>query len=79
MLLFSGILAIQLDAQQQKVDSSVKEIILVFKTHFDIGYTDYAEAVVQKYSTTMPPCSGGMGPASGASSGVRESGHGGAP
>jgi hypothetical protein len=35
------------------VDSSVKEIILVFKTHFDIGYTDYAEAVVQKYSTTM--------------------------
>src|SRR4030095_13509794 len=38
---------------QQEVDTSVKEIILVFKTHFDIGYTDFAEAVVQKYSTTM--------------------------
>ena len=38
---------------QQQVDTSVKEIIIVFKTHFDIGYTDYAEAVVQQYSTSM--------------------------
>lgn len=38
---------------QQKVDDSVKEIIIVFKTHFDIGYTDYAESVVQQYSTSM--------------------------
>jgi hypothetical protein len=38
---------------QNQVDTSVREIILVFKTHFDIGYTDYAEAVVQKYSTSM--------------------------
>jgi hypothetical protein len=38
---------------QQPVDTSVKEIVIVFKTHFDIGYTDYAEAVVQKYSTSM--------------------------
>ncbi|WP_140939621.1 glycoside hydrolase family 38 N-terminal domain-containing protein [Sphingobacterium lumbrici] len=38
---------------QQQVDSSVKEIVVVFKTHFDIGYTDYAEAVVQQYSTSM--------------------------
>ncbi|MES2109080.1 MAG: hypothetical protein V4577_10050 [Bacteroidota bacterium] len=38
---------------QNKVDTSVREIVLVFKTHFDIGYTDYAEAVVQKYSTSM--------------------------
>lgn len=52
-LVLSGLLAIQVSAQQQKIDTSVKEIILVFKTHFDIGYTDYAEAVVQKYSTTM--------------------------
>ena len=52
-LVLSGLLSLQLNAQQQKVDSSVKEIILVFKTHFDIGYTDFAEAVVQKYSTTM--------------------------
>ncbi|MEZ2336344.1 hypothetical protein AB6735_11960 [Mucilaginibacter sp. RCC_168] len=38
---------------QTKVDTSIREIILVFKTHFDIGYTDFAEAVVQKYSTSM--------------------------
>lgn len=45
--------SLHLSAQQQQADTSVKEIILVFKTHFDIGYTDFAEAVVQKYSTTM--------------------------
>jgi len=32
---------------------SVREIIVVFKTHFDIGYTDLARNVVQKYRTTM--------------------------
>jgi alpha-mannosidase len=52
-LLFGSFLSLQLNAQQEKVDTSVREIILVFKTHFDIGYTDYAEAVVQKYSSTM--------------------------
>jgi alpha-mannosidase len=46
-------LCLNLDAQEENVDTSVKEIILVFKTHFDIGYTDFAEAVVQKYSSTM--------------------------
>jgi hypothetical protein len=48
-----ALFGLQLSAQSQQVDTSVKEIILVFKTHFDIGYTDFAEAVVQKYSTTM--------------------------
>lgn len=38
---------------QQQVDHAVEEIVIVFKTHFDIGYTDYAEAVVQQYSTSM--------------------------
>jgi len=52
-LVFGGFLSLHVSAQQQKVDTSVREIILVFKTHFDIGYTDYAEAVVQKYSSTM--------------------------
>lgn len=47
-LLFSSA---SLSAQQ--VDSTVSEIVIVFKTHFDIGYTDYAEAVVQQYSTSM--------------------------
>jgi hypothetical protein len=31
----------------------VKEIVVVFKTHFDIGYTAMASNVVQRYRTTM--------------------------
>jgi hypothetical protein len=31
----------------------VKEIVVVFKTHFDIGYTDMATNIVQRYRTTM--------------------------
>lgn len=31
----------------------VREVIVVFKTHFDIGYTDMARNVVQTYRTTM--------------------------
>src|SRR6266496_1059780 len=33
--------------------SAVHEIILVFKTHFDIGFTDMASNVVQRYRTSM--------------------------
>jgi alpha-mannosidase len=33
--------------------SHIKEVIVVFKTHFDIGYTDMASNVVTKYRTTM--------------------------
>src|SRR5437763_10846456 len=29
----------------------VKQIILVFKTHFDIGFTDLAKNVVERYRT----------------------------
>lgn len=32
---------------------NLREVIVVFKTHFDIGYTDLARNVVQQYSTTM--------------------------
>lgn len=31
----------------------VKKIILVFKTHFDIGFTDLAENVIQSYGSKM--------------------------
>src|ERR1035441_9466462 len=31
----------------------VREIVVVFKTHFDIGYTDMATNIVQKYRTKM--------------------------
>ncbi len=32
---------------------NVEEVIVVFKTHFDIGFTDLAKNVVQRYRTTM--------------------------
>jgi len=53
ILLFSFVVA-NLSAQQnEKPNLDVKEIIFVFKTHFDNGYTDMAESVINKYSTTM--------------------------
>ena len=33
--------------------AKVDQIIVVFKTHFDIGYTDMAKNVVERYRTTM--------------------------
>ena len=33
----------------------VKEVLLEFKTHLDIGYTDYAEKVVERYLTEFIP------------------------
>ncbi len=31
----------------------VQEVVVVFKTHFDIGYTDMASNIVRRYRTTM--------------------------
>ncbi|MCR4413094.1 MAG: hypothetical protein NUV77_11800, partial [Thermoguttaceae bacterium] len=31
----------------------VEEVIIAFKTHFDIGYTDMAANVVKRYRTAM--------------------------
>lgn len=31
----------------------VEDIIIVFKMHFDIGYTDWSESILQKYTTSM--------------------------
>jgi alpha-mannosidase len=33
--------------------AEVREVVITFKTHFDIGYTDLASNVVQRYRTTM--------------------------
>ncbi len=33
--------------------AEVREVVVTFKTHFDIGYTDLASNVVQRYRTTM--------------------------
>ena len=35
------------------VPSTLEEVIVVYKTHFDIGFTDMARNVVQAYRTTM--------------------------
>lgn len=38
---------------ERKGSPRLEEIILVFKTHFDIGYTDMAARVVERYQTSM--------------------------
>lgn len=48
---FSQIAAVEVDKGTQK--ESVEEVIIVFKMHFDIGYTDWAESILQKYATSM--------------------------
>jgi len=40
-------------AQELKPNPKLTDVIVVFKTHFDIGYTDYAESVVRKYGSSM--------------------------
>ena len=35
------------------VSAPVQEVVVVFKTHFDIGYTDMASNIVNRYRTTM--------------------------
>jgi hypothetical protein len=32
---------------------NVTDIVIVFKMHFDIGYTNWAESVLQEYSNEM--------------------------
>ncbi len=38
---------------QTRMDTGLKDLIIVFKTHFDNGYTDLSERVLDKYSTTL--------------------------
>ena len=33
----------------------IKEVLLIFKTHLDIGFTDYAENVVNAYMERFIP------------------------
>ncbi|MBI4325176.1 MAG: family 20 glycosylhydrolase, partial [Chloroflexi bacterium] len=40
-------------AAAELLPSQVEQVIIAFKTHFDIGYTDMASNVVQRYRTTM--------------------------
>lgn len=59
-VLFFSLLFFKLNAQIEAVktdggnsNSQVEDIVVVFKMHFDIGYTNLAEGVLQKYSTKM--------------------------
>ena len=52
--------SIKLNAQIEAVEvdkgtenSKVTDIVVVFKMHVDIGYTDWAEGVLQKYTGSM--------------------------
>ena len=47
----SQIAAVDVDKGTEK--SSVDEVVIVFKMHFDIGYTDWTESILQKYTTSM--------------------------
>ncbi len=51
LLLFS--IHFSLTAQPKPTQPKVKDVIVVFKTHFDIGYTDWAANVKHNYSNSM--------------------------
>ena len=41
------------DVDKGSVNQKVTDIIIVFKMHFDIGYTDWSEGILQKYKGEM--------------------------
>lgn len=43
----------EIKADQSSSEKGVTDIIVVFKMHFDIGYTQWAEGVLQQYSGPM--------------------------
>ena len=52
--LFFGLLGSTLPgAEMPSSPAKVDQVIITFKTHFDIGYTDMAVNVVKRYQTTM--------------------------
>ena len=58
LLLASAILityaqGIENKAEKTTSKNQVTDIIVVFKMHFDIGYTQWAEGVLQQYSGPM--------------------------
>lgn len=53
IILISCLIPAVIFGQDRKPNPKLEQIIFVFKTHFDIGYTDLAERIVQKYSTSM--------------------------
>lgn len=52
-LALASLITFNASSQELKPNPNLKEVIVVFKTHFDIGYTDFAESVVRKYGSSM--------------------------
>jgi alpha-mannosidase len=52
-LFFLLLLIIGTSKQVSSANQKVKEVIVVFKTHFDIGYTDWAANVSHNYAGSM--------------------------
>jgi alpha-mannosidase len=40
-------------SQELEPNPNLQDVVVVFKTHFDIGYTDFAESVLRKYGSSM--------------------------
>ena len=53
VFLFGIIMTLGLSGQTQNKSPKTREVIVVFKTHFDIGYTDWADNVSYNYATSM--------------------------
>ncbi len=51
LLILLAFISLRLGAQT--VSNGVTDIVVVFKMHVDIGYTDWAEGVLQKYGDNM--------------------------
>ena len=53
LLLTSCMQREEIQVKRSEYNGPVTEVIVVFKMHFDIGYTQWAEGVLQQYSGTM--------------------------
>ncbi len=56
LILISIMLSAQIDAPENDegtINSKVTNVVVVFKMHVDIGYTNWAEGVLQKYCNEM--------------------------
>jgi hypothetical protein len=52
-LLFAALIFITLQGQTQTTKSALENVIIVYKTHFDIGYSSTVHDVVHEYRTEM--------------------------
>jgi alpha-mannosidase len=50
---FAAASIISTSSAQTRMNTELKDIVIVFKTHFDNGYTELSERVLQKYSTSL--------------------------